>query len=113
MKNNDSKRLGAELVGMKNDAGESPLHKNLYAGLEEVALKVVEKPGKEALEMRDSKGDSSLHLAVRRSAFAADIRCRLGACLALSVARVHVRRGLGVTTRGRHVRSVHAVAGLG
>ena len=32
----------------------------LNAGLEEVALKMLEKAGKEALEMRDSKGDSSL-----------------------------------------------------
>jgi len=59
-------------VGIKNDAGESPLQMALNAGLEEgVALKLVEKAGKEALEMRDSKGDSSLHLAVHHSAFAA------------------------------------------
>jgi hypothetical protein len=31
-------RVGAELVGMKNDAGESPLHMALNAGLEEVAV---------------------------------------------------------------------------
>ena len=65
MKNNNSERVGAS-VGIKNDAGESPLQMALNAGLEEgVALKLVEKAGKEALEMRDSKGDSSLHLAVR------------------------------------------------
>jgi hypothetical protein len=42
MKNNNGKRVGAELMWMKKDAGESPLHMALNAGLEEVALKLVE-----------------------------------------------------------------------
>ncbi len=35
MKNNNSKRFGAELMGMKKDAGESALHMALNAELEE------------------------------------------------------------------------------
>ena len=117
-----AERAGAELAGLKNDAGESPLQMALKPGLqaivecpaghamemlssgsfwtcnvcktsqyenprlccrrcdydmcktcnssgccgvEEVALKMLEKAGKKALEMRDGKGESLLHAAVR------------------------------------------------
>ncbi len=60
-----AERAGAELAGLKNDAGESPLQMALKAGLEEVALKMLEKAGKKALEMRDGKGESLLHAAAR------------------------------------------------